>query len=544
MFSILIVDDNISDRVGIKRLIDWEALNIEVIGLAVDGLEGYQQAVELLPDFILTDVSMPVLDGIKMTEKIKAELPDIKFIFMSCFDDFEYLKDAISLEVHGYILKPINLAELTSTIEKVIKLKQAEMDKVHDDHMLRRQIQESMPVLQEQLIRDLLYGKLDGEEDIRHRMAYLGMDFADKCYSVLFLQIDNYDLLYADITVENKHFMIYRVQQCVEETIMLEMHGYVTNQQNNSLAIILILDLAERADAINQIVNRANQCKEYVKDKLDLPITIGISDLSTSIMLLPKAFESAQYAVTSKFFSSGNRIIMANEVQEPEREFQYNILEIKSKLDWMIESGQSQDIITFIDHLFNTELHYPPAFIKSLTYSIINVVQTYLIERNESFGSIFGDDLIVWSKLQKFETITDIKQWMIQIIDTVRNFFAKVDSGRYQKIVDDIKWIIEERYAEIENVGQIVSSLYISSSHANLIFKQQTGHTIFDYLIIKRMEAAKQMLQDPYIKIYEIAEKTGYKTASYFAAVFKEYTGLTSKQYRDNTRSERLRQHD
>ncbi|MCD9023856.1 response regulator [Cohnella silvisoli] len=533
MFSILIVDDNVSDRAGIIELMDWEALEIEVAGLAVDGLEGYQQAIERQPDFILTDVSMPVLDGIKMTEMIKAELPDTKFIFMSCFDDFEYLKDAINLEVYGYILKPINLAELTSTIEKVIKLKQAEMDRAHDDHILRKQIQESMPVLQEQLIRDLLYGKFDSEEDIRHRMTYLGMDFTDKCCSVLFLQIDNYDLLYADTTVENKHFMIYRVQKCVEETIMLEMHGYVTNQLNNSLAIILILDLAERADAINRIVEMANRCKEYVNDKLDIPITIGISDLSTSIKLLPKSFESAQYAVTSKFFSGGNRIIMANEIQEPEREFQYNILEIKSKLDWIIESGQSHDIVSFMDRLVDTNLHYPPAFIKSLTYSIINVVQTYLIERNESFGSIFGDDLIIWSKLQKFETITDIKQWLIHIIDTVRKFFEKIDSGRYQKIVEDIKRIIEERYAEIENVSQIVSSLYISSSHANLIFKQQTGHTLFDYLIIKRMEAAKQMLLDPYIKIYEIAERTGYKTASYFASVFKEYTGLTSKQYRD-----------
>lgn len=533
MFTILIVDDSLSDQAGIKGLIDWDLLGVKVAGQAMDGLEGYRQALELKPDFILTDVAMPVMDGIKMTQKVKADLPQTKFIFMSCFDDFEYLKGAIDLEVYGYILKPIDLLELTNAIEKVKKLKQAELEKEHNNEELKKQIQKSMPILQEQFFRDLLYGKLEDENDIRSQMKYLGIDFDDKFYSVLFMQIDNYDLLYPDITTEKRHLMIYSVQKCVEETIIHEIPGYVTNQQYNSLAIILLMPVTSEENALNLIIDSVNKCKEKVNNELSLNITIGVSEFSAGFKFLPKMFQAAEYAVKSKFFSRGNRIIMAAEVKAPDSDFQYNIIEIKRKIEFIMENGEEKDVASFIDNYYNIEMCYSEIYIKSLTYSIINSIQTILIERNESYGNIFGSDMVVWDKLLRFETILDIKQWVLDIISTVSKYLNKEENGRYQKVVEDIKSIIDEKYARIENVGQIINPLYISASHANFIFKQQTGQTIFDYLFAKRMEEAKRMLLDPYIRIYEIAERTGYKTNSYFASVFKEYTGLTPKQFRE-----------
>lgn len=533
MFSILIVDDNRADREGIKGLIDWESLGIYVVGMAIDGLEGYKQAMELKPDFILTDVAMPVMDGIKMTQKVKAELPQTKFIFMSCFDDFEYLKGAINLEVYGYILKPINLTELTNTIIKVKSLKQSELEKKQNEEELVKQLNESKPILQEQFIRDLLYGKLNNENDIRDRMKYLGMDFSEKYYSILFLQIDNYDLHYPDISIEKRQLLIYRIQKCVEETLLHEMPGFVTNHQFNSLAIVLLVPATESANALDRIIDLAGKCKEMVNDEAKSDITIGISELSTHFNELPGIFKTAEYAVRSKFYSGGNRIILASEVKEPESGFKYNTTEIKQELSSIIENGSETGILAFIDKWYKTESCYPETYVKSLSYAIINLVQIILIERNESFGSIFESELVVWDKLSRFETIVDIKQWLFNIIDEVRKFLTKAENSRYHRVVEDIKSIIEDNYAEIENVGQIVDPLYISASHANLIFKQQTGQTIFDYLILKRMEVAKKLLMDPYIRIYEIAEKTGYKTNSYFASVFKDYTGQTPKQFRD-----------
>lgn len=533
MFSILIVDDSISDREGIKGLIDWEALGIDVIGVAVDGLDGYNLAIKLKPDMILTDVAMPVMDGIKMTQKIKAVLQQTKFIFMSCFDDFEFLKGAINLDVYGYILKPIDLSELTEAIEKVKDLIQYEIDREQNEVKLRKQIQESKPILQERFIKDLLSGKLLDDNDIRERMDYLDMNFTYRYYSVIFLEIDDYNMLYPDVSTEKRHFLIYNIQKCIEETVLKEMEGYITDQQYNSIAIILFLNMEDNEEALSSIINSVNKCKELIHNQSGLNITIGISEFSNNLKVLPKVFETAEFAVKYKFYSGGNRIILASDVKMPEYDFQYDILDIKRKICLIIESGEEEDIFLFINHYYNSDLCYSAVYIKSLTFSIINVLQTILMERNESYGSVFGDELMIWNRLLRFETIVDIKQWLTGVIETVRQFFNKAENGRYRKIVEDIKNIIDERYAEIESVSQIVSQLYISASHANFIFKQQTGQTIFDYMMMKRMEYAKKMLLDPYIRVYEIAQKTGYKTNSYFTSVFKEYTGLTPKQFRE-----------
>lgn len=533
MFTILIVDDNRADRLGIRGLIDWEQLGIEVAGLAVDGEDGYKQAMQVRPDFILTDVAMPVMDGLKMTQKIKEELPETKFIFMSCFDDFDYLKSAINLEVYGYILKPIDLTELTESLLKVKHVKEQELEKTQSDELLRRRIQESMPVLQEQLIRDLLSGKFENEADIRERMQYLGMKDLQEGCSVLFVQIDNYETLFGNLTAEERHLLQVKLQKCAEDTILNEFNGYWSSQAFNSAAIILLVQEPENEALWNRIVEAANRCKDMANDSLSLNVTLGISDISSRSGQLPKLYEMAQYAVKSKFYSSGNRIIMASEAVAPNEDSQYNILEIKRKLEGLLENGEEDDIVSFIDQCYDADIRFSETYVKNLTYSITQIMQMILLERNESYGSVFGNDIDIWDKLQRFETIEDIKRWLVGIIETVRSSVNKTGSGRYRKVIEDIKAIIDDSYAEIENVGQIVGPLYISASHANFIFKQQTGQTIFDYLLMQRMEAAKRLLLDPYMKIYEISEKTGYKTTSYFTSVFKEYTGVTPKQFRD-----------
>ena len=173
----------------------------------------------------------------------------------------------------------------------------------------------------------------------------------------------------------------------------------------------------------------------------------------------------------------------------------------------------------------------PEPYIKSLSFSIINIVQTVLLEKNESLGSIFDSETSMYVKLSRFETILDIRQWLINILEIVRQYLNRNGNSRFKKIVEDIKAEIDRNFSEISNIDQIVKPLYISASYANAIFKQHTGSTIFDYLLNKRMETAKKMLTDPSYKIYEIAEKIGYKDKSYFSWVFKEFTGLTPKQY-------------
>ena len=101
MYKLLIVDDNISDRKGLAELVQWETMGINEVVLAKNGGEGYEKALDFKPSLVLTDISMPIMDGLEMAKKILEDLPKTKFVFMSCYDDVDYVRSAMDYNAYG-----------------------------------------------------------------------------------------------------------------------------------------------------------------------------------------------------------------------------------------------------------------------------------------------------------------------------------------------------------------------------------------------------------------------------------------------------------
>jgi two-component system response regulator YesN len=535
MFTMLVVDDNTADRKGIKGLIDWGSLGIEITGVAANGLEGYHKALDLMPDFVLTDVSMPVMDGIDMTRKLKKQFPRTKVIFMSCFDEFDYVKNAMDLEVCSYVLKPIKLDELIEAAKKMVNLLQEEMDRLKNEEEMKKQLQKSIPLLQEQFIRDLLYGKLTEEKDIKERMRYLGIEFSSNEYTVVFIQIDNYEREYQNLPADRKYFLMHQVNQIIEDVLFNHRTGYTINQQQHSLAILIFTNpksLVNAEESLNQVIESLQLCKHQINKQLGVKVTVGIGHFSQRLSEISRVFESAEHAVKSRFFSEGNRLILASEVHEPNAQARYDLNTLKKEISEAMEADL-KGVQAFIDKYLGTGERYAEGYVKSLAVAITSTLQVILSERGESFKSVFGEDGLIWDDLYKLETISDIKSWLIHVLEEKGQILKQKDNVRYEKIVEDVKKTIRQNYAKIENVNQITDPIYLSAGYANHIFKQHTGKTIFDYLVEVRMETAKKLLCDPYCRVYEVAEKLGYKSTTYFSTTFKDFTGISPKEYRD-----------
>lgn len=540
MYTILIVDDNPSDRMGITKLMDWEALGIRVVGSAFDGADGYEKAVQLRPDFILTDISMPRMDGIEMTRMLQARLPDTKFIFMSCHDDFSYLKTAIDLRVSGYVLKPIEIADLYRDLEKVKLTRQAELDQEQREMQRRHQLDQSLPMLRERYVKALLYaqhnnGDSNGDTaEFAEKCAECGIHLSDRCFRVVIAQIDHYDLNLSHRDREDIR-LIEQVKRCVPKTMAGQLQGYPAVLSDNRLAVLLLMPLGAGQLALQEriVQDFAQACKEAVNEQLGIAVTIGISGSAERLDKLPDLLEAAESAVNTKFFSTGNRVIVASGEPEAVEENAFSPAEIKLKVQSVVKCGEEQDVHALIGEYFQAERPYSQLYVKSVAYSMLHALQSQLVEMNRDADNTLWREITAWDTLVRLETMEDIRIWLSDKMNAVRTFLRRSEQGgRNQRIVEDIKSVIDAGYGHLENVAQVVESLHISASHANLIFKQYAGQTIFDYLIQRKMEAAKQLLLNPYVKVYEVAEKTGYKTHSYFAALFKQYTGVTPMQYK------------
>ncbi len=140
--------------------------------------------------------------------------------------------------------------------------------------------------------------------------------------------------------------------------------------------------------------------------------------------------------------------------------------------------------------------------------------------------------MLVWNKLLNFETIVDLRQWLFNIIMSVSKLFGEQLSSRYGKIVEEIKSIIEQEYATIENIGQISKKVYLSINYVNSIFKRKREKQFLTILFTSEWKKAKELLKNPYCKVYEVAEAVGYKSTNYFTSLFKQYVGVKPMEYR------------
>ncbi|MDF2924177.1 MAG: response regulator [Paenibacillaceae bacterium] len=531
MYRMLIVDDNPNDRRGISGLVDWEEQGIEIAGMAGNGEDGYRKALELRPDFVLTDVSMPLLNGIEMTARIKTELPEARFIFMSCFDDVEYLQSAINLEVEAYVLKPIRIEELIEAVAKARRAKEEQERRRQYEQELQTMVDRSLPLLQEQLLQEIFYARSLNAAEVLAQMNYLHMKLEGSRLGVVFIHIDNFKAHYGDWSLDKKHLLLYSLLQCVKEIMTSDRSGYAFSQ--NPDAVVVLKKYGVHDDPVALVSEEAGRCIEAVNSALQADITMGISSFSGQPEELNILFSQAEFAAKSKFFSKGNQFIFYSEVCETGSQAPYRQQDISRKLAALLKTRDEEGITDFMDRYYPAEAPYPEKVMKGLSYTIVNMLQALLLEEERTLEDIFGEDWMLWEKIALLETASHLRELMLRVLQAVCRAIPHEPAEGSNRVVEDIKHAIHLKYAGIENVNQILEGLYISASHANLIFKQHTGQTIFDYLTVKRMEAAKELLRDPYVKVYEIPEKIGYKTQAHFRTVFKQYTGLSPKQYQE-----------
>ena len=163
-YTVLLVDDEEEVIQVIMKKINWEGLGFSVIGYANNGVKALEMVEEFQPDVVMTDIKMPYMDGMELATRIKTEFPVTKILLFTGFDEFEYAKAAVHLEVEEYILKPVNAVELTNVFTQLkIKLDQ-EISEKRNVEILEKYYMESLPVQQSNFYSTLIEGRIREEE--------------------------------------------------------------------------------------------------------------------------------------------------------------------------------------------------------------------------------------------------------------------------------------------------------------------------------------------------------------------------------------------
>jgi two-component system, response regulator YesN len=532
LYKMIVVDDNHRDRKGIQGLIEWSKLGIEIIGCYANGAVCLENMDALSADIVLTDVMMPVMNGIELAENIKAKYPHVRVLFMSAYNEFDFAKSALDLDACGYVLKPIVKEEIIKAVSKIVEGLEEENNSKKEKQALLERFEKVLPSYREQFFRELLFGEFREYENIDSFIRLFKLNIPKEFYiQVVSFHIEQSPYIDDTRDITGNFLTTLSLQNIFHAYNNESAFTYLLKMNSFTYTSVIISSNDSVIDLIAQI-------KEELTEKYGFKTSFGLSKTGRSYQEMSELYNQSVKAMNTKFYSSSESFVLYEEIEDDNEELfegkiSFDVLygEIKN----IISCGTEAEIHSFIGKYLNSScIVKREAYVKSFTVSVITIVEIILNEANADVDRISPNQLALWVKLNKYNNIQEIISMLTEVLKQAINTLVAGSGSGYSQIVEDIKDIVKQRYSDKISVDDIAGFINFSPTHANNIFKKITGETIFEYLTNYRMERAKEMLRDPYSKIYIVAEKVGYTNKSHFCLKFKQYTGLAPTDYKNN----------
>jgi len=300
----------------------------------------------------------------------------------------------------------------------------------------------------------------------------------------------------------------------------------------------LAAKLKEFDKNINLIFITCHENFKYAQKAIDL----GVAAYILKPIQYTKIDEVAReliFKIKEENKEEKHRLLVSKKQEQIEKDFvssfdEYNRLDVMEIHNAFLEmlNDENKNIVQFLnEHYFKYSDKQSFAYTKYMCYTMINAMLLVAKVKNVNLEELFEAE-IIWNKLATFSDKNELVNWLENLLKMVFSHIEENEKNVYMKVARDIKSVIDNNLYEIDNISEVSSRLQISLSHAGRMFKKAYGITIFDYLFERRMQEAKRLLEDPYIKIYEIAEKLGYSNNAYFSSAFQKYTGMTPSEFR------------
>ena len=536
MFKVLIVDDERLDREGLRNQVEWCELNITGVDTAKNGFEAIGIITERKPDILITDVKMPGMNGLCLAQKAAEIVPWIKIIFISGFDDFEFVKNALLINAYEYILKPVDTDELLTALKKVVSERIREKKAEEENLLMISKVNESKPLLKNKFIREVIYGTIANMDTIWKNINLLNLNIQDGLYRVLTCELDDCKILSEELSSAE----LEAVQGKILDVLgLIETDGcLIESIQAEQSRFVVVLNFLKRIEntEIDNISKRiAGLIIDKVKNLAGMSMTIGLGSVIDAVEDLHYSYDDSCRALNQKMLM-GKGSVLQFFPRSNIKDSNIDIQNISNELMQCIRISDINKVNHLLDYLFDSleaGSFYGSKYVQNCCINIISRIEITLLEMNEKMENIFGENVILWDKLMKFETILDIRQWMKNVFKAVLEYFEVKNSRKNRKVIKLVMKYIEENYFKELTLKDIAAEFFYSPNHLGAIFKEESGMGFTEYLTEYRMKQAAELLQQPCLKMYEIANRVGYKNISSFINQFKTTYKMTPTEFRD-----------
>lgn len=540
MIKVFLVEDEIIIREAIHKMIPWAEYGFELIGEAKDGEMALPLIKKSKPDVLITDIKMPFMDGLTLSRLVKKDLPNTKIIIISGYDDFDYARQAITLGIEQYLLKPISKDEFLEVLEGI----RSKYKKENEQKLYYQKFENEIKAYEKNAQRDFF--ELLVSEDVDLQRIYeqadrLQIDIMAQCYNLVLFDIgaksdyqnvgDRYSNDAADVQNKIDEFFINN-----------RSYQLFRNQQFNYAVLI-------KGDE-NEIGQITAECIEFLKTTFEqngtLEWFVCAGKSVERLSMMSECYKEAMKSFAYRYL--GYRYVFSYEnIEKTEKDEDMNLQNIDM-------NAVKQEII--YNFLFNALDEEVDSFVKNYLQMIggeamrSKMFQQYILLNLHfcltSFAEKLGydkteiDDSLKFIVDERIKSTEDLEKIIGSILRKGIRLREERSKGRNQSVIRTALQYMEENFTDDSlTLNRVAGVANVSANHFSALFSQKMGQTFIEYLTQLRMNRAKEQLRCTDMRSGEIALEVGYKDPHYFSFLFKKTQGCTPSEYRNQTRSQK-----
>ncbi|HEY5587109.1 MAG TPA: response regulator [Ruminiclostridium sp.] len=533
--KVMVIDDEENIRLGIVEGIDWNSYEIEIVCQAANGRDALILAKKHMPEIILLDINMPLMNGLEFSRKVKEFLPNSFLIVLTGYDEFEYAKESIQLGVSDYLLKPISPADLIAAVlkarDKVIA--GAQHEKFIDD--LKQEIRQNLPLLREKLISDILHDSFL-EYKIESKLQYLDINFPADKFAALTLEIDDFYKIAQKSDEMDRQLTMFAVKKIADETMNENQWGLSLISNDGFLEALICLAPSTHYNLKDILNNTAESIRKNIERYLNFTVSIGIGNIYSGLSQVSCSYKEAYNSLKYTPFRGNNKIydISYLNLSSPflvNYPFEKEIVMINNLKACNGKAMDSlEDIFSEIE-AYEDSVHLLGYF-KTFSYQLLLAVLKLLISLDINHENIKIKYDYLFNNSSLIKDISYLKEELRDLLNECQDYIIKSKGVSYRKEIGNVKNYINENYSRDIALKEISASVFMNPNYLCTLFKSEVGETINNYIIKVRMEKAMGLLQRTELKIFEIADMVGYSNTNYFSYAFKKYTGIPPNEYK------------
>lgn len=522
MYKVMIVEDELLVRAGVRSSINWDKYNMTIVKEASNGQSALDYYLTDRPDVVLTDIKMPVMDGLALIKKIRELSQDTKIIILSCVEDFHLAQEAIKLGVQDYILK---LTMTTEEMENVLKKVKAELDQITGHSASAPYVRKiTTEYLGKKLFDYLLYD-LGSPEAVTKLFKNSLISFEPEDIYLVIMKVEQYENLQHLYQDEQGQLIQFTLLNVINEILTRSRIGFALHESNSRFLLLFGRNASKADTGKEDILKILEDIRQIIKNYFNVSTTFALSEKGRDLTVLKDLYRQCQLCFRYDFFIGTDRTIPYCDLNIPA--IQKDILRKAGKLFLPQENGED---------IKNSLLS---ALRKAVEEDTLDVQHIFSIF-TDIWICLLQDKPLPTKEKSFFVTEFIHSCYQCKSYSEVISLFEKSlliakeggTGGAYSREIIQTIHFIRNNYSQQITLKMISDNVSLSPNYLSNLFKKELQVSLFEYLNRYRIEKAIELLMTTNVKTYEVAYAVGFSDESYFSKTFKKYTGKRPNEYK------------